>query len=73
MGPPGVALGEGRVGVICVLLLATLAPIGPLSFGEGTPNSRAFAGAGAGAVLDRSMPADLGPSTTSVIQVNLLI
>jgi len=37
------------------------------------PISRAFAGAGAGAVLERSMPADLGPSATSVMQVNYFI
>jgi hypothetical protein len=70
MGPPSAALGEGRAGVICVLLLVTPALVGPLSFEEGTPifpNSRALAGAGAGAVLDRSMPADLGPSATAVI------
>jgi hypothetical protein len=73
MGPPSVAFGEGRAAVIWVLLLATPALIAPLSFGEETPifpNSRALAGVGAGAVLDRSMLADLGPSATSVIQVN---
>lgn len=75
MGPPSAALGEGRAAVICVLLLVTPALVGPLSF-EGTPvfpNSRAPAWTGAGAVLDRSMPADLGPSATAVIQVNLLL
>lgn len=75
MGPPSAALGEGRAAVICVLLLVTPALVGPLSFGEGTPifpSSRAFAGVGAGAVLDRSMPADLGPSATAVIQVKFI-
>ena len=73
MGPPSAALGEGRAGVIWVLLLATPALMGPLSFAEGTPIFPKSRPAGAGAVLDRSMPADLGPSATSVIQVNLFV
>jgi len=72
IGPPITALGEGRAGVIWVLLLATPALKRSLSFGEGTlmfPISRALVGAGAGVVLDRSRPADLGPSATSVTRV----
>jgi hypothetical protein len=67
-GPPIDALGEGRAGVIWVLLLATP------TFGEVVgsaslllPGSRALIGAViVGVVLDRSTPADFGPSASSI-------
>jgi hypothetical protein len=66
-GPPKPALGDGRPGVICVLLLA-IEP--PADIGPRDVSSRAFAGT-LMVVLARSRPADLGMSTASENNANL--
>ena len=75
-GPPIIAFGEGRAGVICVLLLAIRAALGPASLGDAgcvmAPSPLGSLAEAGGAlvvgaiVLDRSTPAERGPSIGSV-------